>query len=453
MTIFEQVLELPVTVKALYEWHARPGAFQRLSPPWVSVRVTARQGQGIDAGNWLKMKMGLSPLPWLARHRAEIPGQIFIDLQARGPFAYWQHQHLFEALPDGCRLCDRVEYHLPLAPLSNLAQPMIATELERMFAYRHRVTASDLLTHQTYLKGQKPMKILISGANGLIGSILKPFLRTGGHTVYQLERQSSSDPQSIFWQPRSGEIELEKLEGLDAVIHLAGESVMGRWTPEKKERILKSRVEGTRLLVDSLAQLKQPPKVLICSSAVGYYGDRGAERLSETAPAGEGFLAEVCQAWEAEAARAADYGIRTIMARTGIVLSGQGGALATMLPPFQLGLGGKLGSGQQYMSWISIDDMIRAFYHCLYTESLSGPVNFVAPSPLQNSRFTESLARVLHRPAWFQVPKFALDLVMGKSADEMLLASTRVEPAQLVSSGFIFQYPDLDSALRHELGR
>ena len=453
MTIFEQSLDLPVPVKALYDWHARPGAFARLSPPWVAVKVVARQGEGVTPGNWLKMKMGPSPLPWLARHRAEIPEQIFVDLQARGPFGYWQHQHLFEAQAEGSRLCDRVEYRLPLAPFSRPAQGMIESQLKRMFAYRHRVTASDLLTHQHYGKGHSPMKILISGASGLIGSILKPFLSTGGHTVYQLDRHSSSDPHSIYWQPRGGEIETEKLEGFDAVIHLAGETVMGRWSADKKERILKSRVEGTRLLVNTLSQLKQPPKVFICSSAVGYYGDRGAETLTETTPAGDGFLAEVCEAWEAEAARAADAGMRTIMARTGVVLSGKGGALATMLLPFQLGLGGKLGSGKQYMSWISIDDMIRAFYHCIYTDSLSGPVNFVAPTPLTNARFTESLGRVLHRPTVFQVPKFALDLAMGESADEMLLASARVEPAQLVSSGFIFQYPDLDSALRHELGR
>lgn len=453
MTIFEKKLELAVPLKALYDWHARPGAFERLSPPWVPVTVAQRQGQGITAGNWLKMKMGPSPLSWLARHRVEIPEQLFVDLQARGPFAYWQHQHLFEALEAGSQLCDRVEYRLPFEPFSRPAQSPIAAQLQRMFDYRHRVTASDLLTHQHYLKGQAPMKILISGASGLIGSILKPFLSTGGHTVYQLERHSSSDPHSIFWQPHSGEIEQDKLEGLDAVIHLAGESVMGRWSTDKKERILKSRVQGTRLLVDSLSRLKEPPKVLICSSAVGYYGDRGSEVLTEAASAGKGFLAEVCQAWEAEAARATEAGIRTVMARTGIVLSAQGGALATMLPPFQLGLGGKLGTGRQYMSWIGIDDMIRAFYHCLYTESLSGPVNFVAPNALTNSRFTESLARVLRRPAFFQVPQFALALAMGQSADEMLLASTRVEPGQLLNSGFVFDYPQLEAALRHELGR
>lgn len=456
MSYFSQRLELNVPVELLYQWHARPGAFQRLTPPWEPVRVVASSGDGIDAHKWMKMRLDPLPMEWLARHRASLENRFFVDLQARGPFAYWQHQHLFESLgAEQSALIDQVEYRLPWRPLSQWAEAQVHQRLVRMFAYRHRVTQQDILTHHSYQKvNAQTMNILISGASGLVGTALTAFLKTGGHQVYTLVRHRPRQQDEIQWDVKGQALNPEDLEPLqlDAVIHLAGESIMGRWTSEKKERILESRVQGTRLLVDTLRKLEHKPQVLICASAVGFYGDRKDKALSEQASAGSDFLAQVCQAWEAEACKAEAF-MRVVRARTGIVLSARGGALAQMLLPFQWGVGGPLGSGQQFMSWITLDDMLRAFYHCLYTQTLSGPVNFTAPTPVRNQRFTTCLAETLHRPAFFQVPALALQWTLGEMAEALLLTSTRAVPEQLISSGFVFQYPDLQQGLRHVLGR
>jgi len=450
MKQFKMSLQVPVPVETLFAWHDRPGAFERLLPPWEPVRIKARQGS-IRDGDWLHLQMG--PMSWLARHRGYQPPHQFIDIQAQGPLAYWQHQHLFRALsPERSELTDLIEYELPLAPASGLAHPWTQARLHKMFTYRHRITAQDLAFHATYSQGRSPMKILITGASGLLGSSLSAFLSTGGHTVLQLVRRPSTDPLQICWDARQ-QIDSAALEGLDAVIHLAGESLAtGRWSPAKKERILQSRVQGTRLLVQSLKALQQPPKVLICASATGYYGSRGEHILDETSAAGSGFLAEVCQAWEAEADKLQGSGIRLVKARFGVVLSAKGGALPLMLPPFQLGLGGKLGSGQQYLSWIASEDLIRGLYHCLYHAELSGPVNFTAPQPLKNIEFTRLLAQALKRPAVFAVPSLALKLALGEMADEMLLSSTRALPTKLLETGFTFLYPELPGALQDLLG-
>ncbi len=455
MTYFRKRLILDVPVETLYQWHARPGAFQRLTPPWEPVTLVGESGSGIDAHKWMKLRMGALPLYWLARHRVSLENKGFVDLQAQGPFAYWQHQHLFESLGTGqSALVDAVEYRLPVEPFSQVAQGLVTQRLERMFAYRHRITQQDILTHEHYQKANpQPMKILISGASGLIGSALVPFLRTGGHTVYTLVRHRPQHAHEIQWDVARQQLNVADLEPLqlDAVIHLAGESIMGRWSPEKKQRILDSRVQGTRLLVSTLEKLKHKPQTFICASAIGIYGDRQGETLTEQTEPGAGFLASVCQAWEAEA-RQAEAFMRVVTPRIGIVLTPQGGALAQMLLPFQMGVGGKLGNGQQYMSWITLDDILRAFYHVLYTDALSGPVNFTAPTPVKNQRFTQALAQVLHRPAFFQVPEFALQWTLGEMGEELLLSSANALPDKLTSSGFVFQYPDLQQGLRHVLG-
>lgn len=454
MTYFEKRLQLDVPVEKLYHWHTLSGAFERLTPPWESMTLVDSQGEGVDTHKWLKMRMGKTPLHWLARHRVDLDSRLFVDVQAQGPFAYWQHQHRFRSLSDQrSELIDSIEYQLPLDPFSRVAAPFVQQKLERMFTYRHQITTQDILTHLHYQKETpSSMKILISGASGLIGSALVPFLTTGGHDVSLLVRHPPHHPHEVQWDIKSQSLDPEAIEGFDAVIHLAGESIMGRWTEDKKAGILDSRIQGTRLLVNTFKKLKSPPRTFICASAVGYYGDRADSPLSESDAVGSGFLAEVCQAWEAEAEKASAM-MRVVLARTGIVLSGSGGALAQMLLPFQMGVGGTLGSGRQYMSWISLDDILRAFYHCLYTEALDGPVNFTAPEPVTNKQLTQVLAHVLHRPAFFQVPEFALQLLMGEMAEEMLLSSTRALPDRLLTSGFVFQYPDLKQGLRHVLGK
>jgi uncharacterized protein (TIGR01777 family) len=300
------------------------------------------------------------------------------------------------------------------------------------------------------------MNILVSGSTGLVGTALIPALTAAGHEVVRLVRSKSRSPsrELIGWDPEANYIDAAGLEGLDAVVHLAGESIAsGRWTALKKARIRDSRVRGTRLLCEALGHATRPPAVLICASAVGFYGDRGDEVLTESSSLGTGFLAEVCRDWEGSTNPARQKGIQVINLRFGVILSAHGGALATMLTPFKMGAGGVIGSGRQYMSCIAVDDCIGAIQHALSAASLSGPVNVVGPVPVTNREFTKTLGKVLGRPTIFPMPAFAARLALGEMADELLLSSARVEPKKLLESGFQFQYPELESALRHVLGK
>jgi uncharacterized protein (TIGR01777 family) len=296
------------------------------------------------------------------------------------------------------------------------------------------------------------MKILITGSTGLIGSKLIPLLSGKGHTVTRLTRtRSEASLNAAFWDPESGEIETGKLEGHDAVLHLAGENIAGRWTREKKSRIEDSRVKGTMLLSRTLAGLGSKPGVIVAASGIGYYGDRGNQVLTEDSGPGEGFLARLGIKWEDALSPALDAGIRVVNMRLGIVLTPEGGALGKMLPPFRLGLGGRMGSGEQYWSWIAIDDVLSAIYHSIVSDGLRGPVNFTAPAPVTNREFTEALGDALGRPAFLHVPEFALRLLLGEMADETLLTSTRAVPSRLLGSGFEFRHAELKSALDHML--
>jgi uncharacterized protein (TIGR01777 family) len=289
-------------------------------------------------------------------------------------------------------------------------------------------------------------RVLVTGASGLIGRALVSSLKAGGVEVTSLVRGTPANPDQIQWDPAKP-LSPESVSGFHAVVHLAGETVVGRWTNGKRAKIRDSRVAGTRTLAYALAKAAKRPRVLVSSSAIGYYGDRGDEVLNEKSASGTGFLADVCREWEAASQSAADAGIRTAQIRTGVVLSAEGGALQQMLPPFRFGVGGRLGSGRQWMSWIHIQDMVGAIHHAMKTDLLQGPVNFVAPKPVTNAEFTETLAGVLKRPAIFPVPAFAIKTLFGQMGEEVLLASQRVEPARLVTSGYPFQCSELRKAL------
>jgi uncharacterized protein (TIGR01777 family) len=292
-----------------------------------------------------------------------------------------------------------------------------------------------------------PAKILVSGSSGLIGVALIPALKSSGYDITCLVRGAASGKEQIQWDPALP-LAPESVSGFDAVVHLAGESIVGRWTEAKKRRIRESRVKGTLGLAEALAQAPQRPRVFISASAIGYYGDRGEETLREDSASGSGFLPEVCREWEDATKPAAKAGIRTVQMRFGLVLSRHGGALQKMLLPFRMGVGGNMGNGRQWWSWIDIDDLVGAVRHVIKTETLQGPVNVVGPCPVKNAEFTKTLASVLSRPAIFPMPAFAARLVFGQMGDELLLASQRVEPAKLLASGYVFRKPELRAALK-----
>ncbi len=296
----------------------------------------------------------------------------------------------------------------------------------------------------------QPLRVAVAGASGLIGSALVRRLEKDGHTVLRLVRRDPGGAGEVRWDPASGSVDASALAGVDAVVNVAGENVGERWTDERRRRIRASRVEGTRLLAEAMAGLSPRPRVLVNASAVGIYGDRGDERVDEMSSGGEGFLAGVVREWEAATAPASDAGIRVVLPRMGVVLSARGGALAKMLTPFRLGAGGTMGSGRQWMSWVSLDDAVDVMYLSLVDERLSGPVNVVAGA-VTNEQFTHTLAKVLNRPAFVPVPAFALKLAFGEMAKETILISQRVEHRKLTQLGYSFAHPELEGALRAAL--
>ena len=295
-------------------------------------------------------------------------------------------------------------------------------------------------------------RILVTGVSGPIGAALLPSLKTRGYEVTRLVRGPTTGENQVKWDPGKP-IAPDTVSGFDAVVHLAGESIVGRWTDEKKLKIRNSRVAGTAALAEALAQAKAKPQAFVCSSAIGYYGDRVDEVLNEESAPGTGFLPDVCREWETATKAAVDAGIRTVQMRTGVVLSKNGGALGKMLTPFRLGMGGRIGDGQQWMSWIDAQDMAGAIHHVLKSDLLQGPVNMVAPKPVTNEEFTKTLASVLSRPAIFPVPAFVVKLAFGEMGETVLLGSQRVEPTQLVMSGYPFRFSSLRASLQNILRR
>jgi uncharacterized protein (TIGR01777 family) len=298
------------------------------------------------------------------------------------------------------------------------------------------------------------MRILVSGSHGLVGKALIGSLTSDGNEIVRLVRGKPSSNAEVEWHPNEGKIDGASLEGLDVVVHLAGESIAsGRWSDEKKRAIQESRVLGTVLLSDALARLSRPPAVFLSASAIGYYGNRGDELLTEKSDAGTDFLANVCRAWENATGRAVEKGIRTVRARFGIILDAKEGALAKMLTPFRMGIGGRIGDGKQWMSWIAIDDVVNGLKYLMENGAVSGPVNFVAPNAVTNAEFTKTLGHVLSRPTLFPIPAFGVRLAFGEMGEALLLSGQRVKPGIMEESGFRFTWPTLEPALRHLLAR
>lgn len=448
---------VPASPHDLYTWHAGPAAFERLTPPWMRVRVMDGT-DGIDAGDWKQIRVSLAGpvhFDWKLKHAATSRGHGFVDVQQRGPFKSWRHEHHFR--PDatgGASLEDILTYELPWGGMiQRVASGHVEKTLDALFRFRHERTRHDLsLIMRAGL--EKPLRVAVTGASGLVGRRLVSFLEGGGHEVLKIVRRTPRNAGELYWNPTTSEIDAAGLEGLDAVVHLAGVSIAGgRWTRSRKTAILSSRIDGTHLLARTLADLEHPPRVFVSTSAVGYYGDAGEMQLTEEAPAGEGFLANVCRSWEQASRPAAIAGIRVINPRFGLVLAGDGGMLPLIAKAFQAGVGGPLGSGDQYMSWIAIDDLVGVLFEAITNDALSGPVNAVSPQSVTSREFAQTLGSVLNRPSFFRAPATAMRLVAGELADELILASQRVIPARLMTEGFDYQFRGLEDALRHELGR
>lgn len=467
-------LSVPVPATELLAWHERPGAFARLTPPWQSVEV--EHMEGIRDGDRAVFRVGAGPVRvrWVAEHSgysdacAREPGGVcgFTDTQIEGPFAAWTHEHrMFADGADAAVLEDHVAYALPGGVLGRaVGAGASRAELDRLFGYRHRVTLADLARHQAWRErfGERRLTVAVSGASGLIGSALCAFLTGGGHTVVRLVRSrgdaaaQNRGPQerAVYWDPARGEIDQGALAlaAPDAVVHLAGESILAAsYTAEKKRRIWESRTQGTALLARAVASLETPPTVFLSGSASGYYGSPEGP-VTEASPPGEGFLADVCRAWEAAAAPAVEAGIRTAYLRTGLVLSPAGGMLGLLGPAAKLGLGGWIGDGEAIWPWIALDDVVYAIAHALGSDRLEGPVNLSAPTPVASKAFVETLGTTVGRPAFLSAPEGLVRRLGGEAAREVALASVRMLPTALLADGFRPEYPTLAAALRHLTG-
>ena len=446
---------IPVAVDALHAWHASPGALQRLTPPWLGVRIL--QEGGITNGQTARLRVpvaGPFRFTWQLVHEPLTDGLGFVDIQQSGPFRSWRHEHRFETAGDASSVLeDRLTYDLPLGSAGDMvAGDRVSRRLDELFAFRHRRTRIDLARHAA--APAAPLHIAITGATGLVGSRLVAFLRSGGHTVSRVVRRPTGAADEIAWDPARGEIDTRALEGLDAVVHMAGATIGSwPWSERRKTVIRDSRVDGTDLLARTLAGLHAPPKVLVSTAAVGWYGSRDDDILTESAAPGSGFLASVCREWEAAARPAADAGIRVVHPRFGVVMAGEGGMLPLVAKVFQAGIGGPLGDGRQYFAWIGLDDLLGVLLESIVNPALEGPINAVAPQATTNADFTRALGKVLRRPTLFRAPAFAIRALTGDMGEDVILTSQRVVPTRLAEHGFHFAFPTIETALRHELGQ
>ena len=438
--------------EALSEWHNNPAAFKRIQPPWEKACII-KKAEKIKDGLEEHIEIRIGPLKkiWIARYHDVIEGKQFCDLQIKGPFAHWDHHHIFH---DGEKnntsiLEDNISYKPPMGFIGRMANNSIRKKLERMFDYRHKVTKGDL---ERYREEVEPVNILVTGGTGLVGSDLIPLLRMRGHRVFVLTRKPSAQDH-ILWNPDKGEIDGDKLSKIETVIHLAGANIAKPWTKKYKAKIRDSRVKGTEFLVAQL--LKYAPKLTTFLSASGsscYPLDTG-EFYDESGPMGNSFLGEVCIGWEAAAQPLRDKGIRVANFRIGLVISRKGGALQQMLPAASLCLTGPWSKGTQHLSWIAIDDLTDLFTMAVSDERYQGVINAVAPNSVSSNDFFKTLGKVIKRPQIMRAPAFVLKMLPGNMAEEIFLADNRVQPAFLEKIGYKYRFAELEEAIRHETGR
>ena len=452
---FEHQTKINAPQQSVFDWFERRGSFRRLMPPWeVAEEVRADENLKDGAQRVFRFPMGPIKMTWVAEHLAYEPPHRFEDVMKKGPFRSWHHVHRFEHEAGFTTVHDEVEYRLPLGPIGRLfGSKMVRKRLQRMFKARELRLIRDLERHAEFSHLARK-RILISGSSGLIGTQLVAFLDTGGHDVWRLVRREIREGQNeIRWDPASGSINLSEIEGFDIVIHLGGAGIGDkRWTEKRKALIVESRRASTTLLAETLSNLQSKPEVFIVASAIGYYGDRGDEILTEDSPSGEGFLTDTVLAWESYADSARAAGIRVINLRNGIVLSATGGALGRMLLPWKMGGGGSIGNGKQWMSWISMDDEIYAIHHLAMAEGTEGAYNLTAPNPTRQKTFAKTLGRVLWRPAFAPIPKISMRILFGELAGPLLFEGQNVRPNRLQELGYNFEHENLEPALRDSLG-
>lgn len=440
---------------AVFAWHERPGAIRRLTPPFMA-DVGLEPTRGLQDGSRAELVLQGFPPPlnrWVAEHFNYRPPESFADRAIQGPLPGWVHHHRFDDLGGSTRVRDDVTFDVPslaFGPARALAVPLIKDRLKRMFAYRHRQLLDDLDFAATH--PSPGLRIAMSGATGLIGRELNAFLRSLGHEVVPIVRNRHAQDNAVAWEPDTGWIDEEALAAVDAVVHLAGKPIGSRFTEAHKHELRDSRIGPTTRLAEVIGRLGGP-RTLVSASAIGYYGARRDGWVRETDPPGDDFLARLCVDWEAATAPASDAGVRVVNVRTGIVLTPRGGALAQQLPLFRAGVGGRLGDGTAWQSWISIDDIVGIYAHAVLNEALSGPVNGVAPAPVTAREFATTLGSVLRRPAAVPVPQVGPKLLLGaEGAQQLAPASQRASSAKVEGSGYEFRQGTLEEALRHVLG-
>lgn len=425
----------------VFHWHSRLATFERKNPSWNPIKDIAYEGARIS----FKQKLGSTWKKWVLERQEIEPGKSFAYQQVEGPFPLWTHTH--RVYPISGTSCEWEEEILVNPPLSSTKRKKIEQSLQ----WGQETLIHDLEVLALY--PSPPLKVLISGSTGLVGKALIPFLLGGGHQIIRLMRgEKKREEGAIFWDPQVGHMHVEDFEGFDAVIHLAGKGIAsGRWSKKLKEEIFLSRCRDTWLLSQVLLRTKKPPKTLICASAMGIYGNRGDESLTEKSSLGHGFLADVCKKWEEATQSIEKEGTRGIHTRFGHILSSRGGILARLLPLYRLGLGAIIGKGKQQMSWIALDDLLYALYHVCHKEGIKGGVNFSAPEVVTQEAFSQRLSKWMHRPLFLHIKEKWLRFALGEMAEELFLTSQKLIPEKLLQSGFQFYYPTLERMRKREL--